>query len=182
MPTPSSTRPLVSRRSAHRYAVRPRLRRGDLGQLTNGNSFQWLIAPPFGAPLASDKVPGARGKEIHSMKRGAIRHGLIIGMLCAMLSSSASAWHPLETPDTSSPRATIESVLALVEEAAQRYSESRRSPSPATHARLRQVARKAQALLDRGPVAERAPWRRPSATQRQEAISSDRAHAESLRR
>jgi MscS family membrane protein len=86
------------------------------------------------------------------MNLGTRIFGLIAGLFLLSVGSTAGAWHPLEPPDTSSPRATIESFLALVEAAAERYSEYRQSPSPETYSRISEVARKAEGLLDLSQV------------------------------
>jgi len=77
---------------------------------------------------------------------------LIALLLPLMLAGTARAQHPLEPVDTSSPRATMTSFLALTEEGARRYSEYRDSPSPATENALLRFTQKARGLLDLSQV------------------------------
>ena len=58
------------------------------------------------------------------------------------------ARHPLEPVDTSSPRATIASFLALTEETARRYLEFRDAPSLSTQNALMQLTEKVERLFD----------------------------------
>ncbi len=62
----------------------------------------------------------------HRLSRSAV---LLLGLLIVC---TVGALNPLEPVDTSSPRATMESLLALTEEAARRYHVYRDSPSPET--------------------------------------------------
>ena len=64
---------------------------------------------------------------------------LFIALLLFLSAGTATARHPLEPLDTSSPRATMQSFLTLSEEAADRYAEFRDSPNPATQKALSQI-------------------------------------------
>jgi len=78
---------------------------------------------------------------------------LLVLLLFLLITGTAGARHPLEPLDTSSPRATFESFLAMTEEAVGRVSEYRESPSPATQDALWQHADRAASLLDLSKVA-----------------------------
>jgi MscS family membrane protein len=65
----------------------------------------------------------------------------------------AEAWSPLESLDTSSPRATMASFLALTDEAAGRWGEYRKSPSPTTQERVWDISKQAGTLFDLSQVA-----------------------------
>lgn len=69
-------------------------------------------------------------------------------MLLVVAAGSAGARKPLEPVDTSSPRATVQSFLALAEEAADLYSAYREAPSPVTQDALWQISDKTRRLLD----------------------------------
>lgn len=62
--------------------------------------------------------------------------GLVAGFLLPVVGNAADAWHPLEPLDTSSPRATIASFLAVTDEAGRRLLVFRQSPSRETEARV----------------------------------------------
>ncbi len=72
---------------------------------------------------------------------------LVIWLLLLLITGTAGAGHPLEPIDTSSPRATMESFLALTDEAAQRYLAFRDAPSPATQKALWRISEEATPLL-----------------------------------
>lgn len=57
----------------------------------------------------------------------------LVLLLFLLPAGSAGALHPLAPLDTSSPRATFESFLALTEGLTRAYAEYRDSPGPATH-------------------------------------------------
>jgi hypothetical protein len=86
-------------------------------------------------------------------KRPAIANSRLVVALLLLLSGTAGARHPMEPLDTSSPRATFASFLALSEEAAARLSEYRHSPSPVTHDALWRIGDEAVDLLDLSQVA-----------------------------
>jgi MscS family membrane protein len=73
-------------------------------------------------------------------------------LVMVMLVGGANARPPLEPVDTSSPRSTIESFLALTDEAARRLVEFRDAPSPATQRALSQSLAKGWRLLDLSQV------------------------------
>jgi len=73
-------------------------------------------------------------------------------LLLLLVAGAAGARNPLQSEDTSSPRATMESFFALTEEAARRYYEFRDSPSPATQDALWQISDKATGLFDLSQV------------------------------
>ena len=72
------------------------------------------------------------GISILIMHRASANSRLVVALLLLLLSGTAGARHPMEPLDTSSPRTTFGSFLALTEEAAARLSEYCHSPSPAT--------------------------------------------------
>jgi MscS family membrane protein len=76
----------------------------------------------------------------------------LISLLVLLVSGATGAGHPLEPSDTSSPRATMESFLALTDEAARRLVEYRDAPSPATQKALMQAGRKIRRLFDLSQV------------------------------
>ena len=76
----------------------------------------------------------------------------LIALLLLLIASNAGARSPLKPPDTSSPRATYASFLALTEEAGRRYDAFRDAPSPATQEALWQISEKAMRLLDLSQV------------------------------
>jgi MscS family membrane protein len=77
---------------------------------------------------------------------------LVALLVLLLVAGTASAEHPLEPVDTSSPRATMKSFLALTEEGARRYTEYRDSPSPATENALLRFMQTARRLLDLSQV------------------------------
>ena len=77
----------------------------------------------------------------------------IVGLvLLLLIAGTAGALHPLEPPDTSSPRATFASFLELTEETARRYFEFRDAPSPTTQDALWQILEKGARLFDLSQV------------------------------
>ncbi|KPK51578.1 MAG: hypothetical protein AMJ63_12020 [Myxococcales bacterium SG8_38_1] len=100
---------------------------------------------------------------------------LVVSLALLLISSiAASAEHPLEPVDTSSPRATIESFSALTQEIGQRYRAYRDAPSPATQRAIRQASDKTPNLFDLREV--------PPATRRKVASDTFLMLAEVLAR
>ena len=79
-------------------------------------------------------------------------------ILLLLVAGIAAARYPLESADTSSPRATMESFLALTDEAARRLIEYRESSSPASQRALSQSLAKGWRLLDLSQVPEAARY------------------------
>lgn len=77
---------------------------------------------------------------------------ILIALLLALIAGTAGAMHPLEPADTSSPRATIESFLALTEEVGRRYLEYQESPSPAKQDMLFEMRDSYSEVLDLSQV------------------------------
>jgi len=73
---------------------------------------------------------------------------LFIAILFFLIAGTATAGHPLEPVDTSSPRATIESFYALTKETSELYFKFRDSPSPDTQSALWKVTDKSRRLFD----------------------------------
>ncbi len=71
-----------------------------------------------------------------------------ISLLFLLISGSADARHPLEPADTSSPQATMESFLALTDEASQRLVIFHDAPSSASQKALEQALVNVSHLLD----------------------------------
>ena len=88
---------------------------------------------------------------------------VMVAILCLLIAGIARAGHPLDPVDTSSPRATVTSFLALTEEAAQRYSEYRLSPSAETQEAMWQLTHTTERLFDLSQVA---PAARPKVVDR----------------
>ena len=77
----------------------------------------------------------------------------LLGLLLLLfIAGIAGAGHPLEPLDTSSPRATLESFLAVTDEAANRFAEYRDAPSPTTQAALLKSLVRGWRLLDLSQV------------------------------
>jgi len=76
----------------------------------------------------------------------------MVVLLFLLIAGPAGARHPLEPLDTSSPRATFESFLTVIEESTERYYGYRDSPSPATMAALYQMRDRFRRLLDLSEV------------------------------
>ena len=89
---------------------------------------------------------------------------LFIALLLCLTAGTATARHPLEPMDTSSPRATIESFYTLTDLTSAFYFDFRDSPSPATQAALWQTSEQAGRLFDLSKV--------PPAVQRKVADES----------
>lgn len=89
---------------------------------------------------------------------------ITIGLLLLIVGSSANARHPLEPADTSSPRATMQSFLALTDEAADRFHRFRDAPSPESHRALRQVGIDIGRLFDLSQI--------PPAARRERSVES----------
>jgi MscS family membrane protein len=92
------------------------------------------------------------------LRATANRHGsfvcrFVVALLLALIAGTVSARHPIALLDTSSPRATFASFLALTVEAARRQSEYRDSPNPATQDALWRIGDEAADLLDLSQVA-----------------------------
>jgi MscS family membrane protein len=83
----------------------------------------------------------------------AINARRFICLLLLLVVQAAEARTPLEPLDTSSPRATMESFLALTDEAAVRWGEYRESPSPNTQKRVWAISEQAGTLFDLSQVA-----------------------------
>lgn len=73
-------------------------------------------------------------------------------LLLLVIACAAGAGHPLEPIDTSSPRATFESFLALTDEAGRSYTEYHDAPSPATQEAFLHIEGKVIRLLDLSQV------------------------------
>ncbi len=75
-------------------------------------------------------------------------------LLLWVIAGTAGAENPLAPIDTSSPRATFESFMAVTDETARLYTEYRDAPSPATQDAFLRIEEKASRLLDlsRGPA------------------------------
>jgi MscS family membrane protein len=85
--------------------------------------------------------------------RGHVRALWLVATLFLSLAvGAAGTGNPLEPVDTSSPRATLGSFLAMTDQAMELFSEYRRSPSPEMQARLRTFGDKATGLLDLSQV------------------------------
>ena len=89
---------------------------------------------------------------------------LFIALLLFLTAGTATARHPLEPLDTSSPRSTIESFYTLTNITSALYFDFRDSPSPATQAALWQATEQAGRLFDLSKV--------PPAVQRKVADES----------
>jgi len=81
---------------------------------------------------------------------------VMVAILCLLIAGIARAGQALDPVDTSSPRATLASFLSLTEEAAQRYSEYRASPSPDTQDTMWQLTYTTERLFDLSQVASAA--------------------------
>ena len=77
---------------------------------------------------------------------------LTVALLALFQAPAAEALHALEPLDTSSPRATLQSFLALTEQVARDYIEYRDSPGPATQRALSQSFGKMGRVLDLSQV------------------------------
>ena len=77
---------------------------------------------------------------------------LIALLLFSLIADTSGAQHPLEPVDTSSPRATMESFLALTDEFARRIVEYRDAPSPAAQKAIYKAGEKVRRLLDLSQV------------------------------
>ncbi len=77
---------------------------------------------------------------------------LVVLLLCLLIAGTAGARHPLEPVDTSSPRATLESFLSVMEETGRRYHEYRDSPSPTTMDAVYQMRDKFSRFFDLSQV------------------------------
>jgi len=92
------------------------------------------------------------GSSIPRWSGGYLAIGLLFAVVVLTIGGTAHAGSPLEPVDTSSPRATLQSFLALTEEAAQLFSKYRRAPSPEGQARLHALGDKGMGLLDLSQV------------------------------
>ena len=86
-------------------------------------------------------------------KRAKLIRFLLFAFVLMPVVANAGAKNPLLPVDTSSPRATMQSFLALTEEATDRYQAYRDAPSRDTQQALLQVALKAERLFDLREVA-----------------------------
>ncbi|MGB5671472.1 MAG: mechanosensitive ion channel family protein, partial [Sedimenticolaceae bacterium] len=102
-----------------------------------------------GAGLCDPVIPGARPESFTS--------GLVVLLLLVLFAGPAVAKNPLLPIDTSSPRATMQSFLALTEAAADRYQVYRDSPSRTSQQALEQIDNKVERLFD---LSETAPANR----------------------
>ena len=82
----------------------------------------------------------------------AICSRLVVALLLMLIAGAAVAGNPLLPIDTSSPRATMQSFLALTEETAERYQTFRDSPSRASQQALEQIDNKVERLFDLSKV------------------------------
>ncbi len=82
----------------------------------------------------------------------AICSRLAVALLFVLFAGAAVAKNPLLPIDTSSPRATMQSFLALTKEAAERYQTFRDSPSRASQQALEQIDNKVERLFDLSKV------------------------------
>ncbi len=73
-------------------------------------------------------------------------------LLLWVIAGTAGAENPLAPIDTSSPRATFESFMAVTDETARLYTEYRDAPSPATQDAFLRVEEKSSRLLDLSEV------------------------------
>ena len=96
--------------------------------------------------------PAPRAAAACTADRADFTWRCLLALLFLLIAGSAGAEHPLKPPDTSSPRATVASFLALTEEAGRRYDAFRDTPSPATQEALWQISEKAMRLLDLSQV------------------------------
>jgi MscS family membrane protein len=76
----------------------------------------------------------------------------IAALLLMLIAGVAVAGNPLLPIDTSSPRATMQSFLALTKEAAERYGTYRDSPSQASQQAVEQIDNKVERLFDLSEV------------------------------
>ena len=88
----------------------------------------------------------ASGKCLTSM--GIVANRFAVGLLLLLTAIAIDAGQPLKPPDTSSPRATMESFLALTEEGTRRIIEYRDAPSPTSQNALEQGRLKVKRILD----------------------------------
>lgn len=82
-----------------------------------------------------------------------MRSILLFAFLISIVSSNLSA-SPLEPLDTSSPRATVKSFLALTQETARKYDAYRDSPNKETQDALEEISTKAKQLFDLREVSQ----------------------------
>ena len=82
-----------------------------------------------------------------------MRSILLFAFLISIVSSNLSA-SPLEPLDTSSPRATVKSFLALTQETARKYDAYRDSPNEETQDALEEISTKAKQLFDLREVSQ----------------------------
>jgi len=92
------------------------------------------------------------GPGIWVARTGLFTGRLLMVLFLLLIAGTAGALQPLEPVDTSSPRATMESFLALAEESGRRYAEYLDSPSRATYDAFLQTAGKGWRLLDLSQV------------------------------
>lgn len=103
-------------------------------------------------PCGRQRSPVAWGLGAWFTGTCALTSKLVALLLCLLITGTAGARHPLEPVDTSSPRATLESFLAVTEEVARRYFAYGDSPNPATMAALVQMRGRVSRLLDLSQV------------------------------
>ncbi len=83
---------------------------------------------------------------------GIVANRFFVGLLLLLAAITIDAGQPLKPPDTSSPRATMESFLALTDKVARRFVEYRDAQSPATEKALSRALSKARGLFDLSQV------------------------------
>lgn len=95
-----------------------------------------------------------RKATVRNNRGVALRWGrVVVALLCLFPGTFHGADNPLAPIDTSTPRATMASFLALTEEAARCYLAYRDSPSPSTQDALWQLTYKTERLFDLSQVA-----------------------------
>jgi len=105
--------------------------------------------------IAIKKLITFIGKDRTVYPERSVRLGLsrlFIALLLFLSAGTATARHPLEPLDTSSPRSTLESFYTLTNITSALYFDFRDSPSPATQAALWQATDQAGRLFDLSKV------------------------------
>ncbi|MFZ1536867.1 MAG: mechanosensitive ion channel family protein [Chromatiaceae bacterium] len=113
--------------------------------------------PPPQSALGARRIH-TRGRVCRDSTAFSGRYGPVFGPALALalalllVANAAGANNPLEPVDTSSPRATLESFLALTDQATELFSEYRRAPSPSLQAQIQALGDKGMRLLDLSQV------------------------------